>query len=88
MPVMSLYVLFGYDDVHMQDDLVPEALLVWDEFCIENNPEGYDEAVQKTKDEHKGMSFFEAELVVDTEALRSRMKPLRIKAAVSPKKVE
>lgn len=80
---MMLFVLFGYKDVHVRDDLAPEALLVWDEYCVDENPEGFEEAVQKAKNEYKGMAFFLAELVVDESKLRSRMHPLRISAEVA-----
>lgn len=85
--MMTLSVMFGYDESYVRDDLAPEALLVWDEFCIDGNPEGYEEAVKKTQTEHPGMTFFVAEIAVDEKKLKSRMRSLRLQAEVLPEEV-
>lgn len=44
---MKLYIIFGQTKQGLIDDLVPEAIGVWDEYCLENNPEGFDEEFEK-----------------------------------------
>jgi hypothetical protein len=43
---MKISILFGVRNERYEGENAPEALLVWDEFSIEENPSGFDSAVK------------------------------------------
>ncbi len=46
---MKLYILFGQRPCRYEDEYAPEALIVWDEFAVDENPGGYEEALDKER---------------------------------------
>lgn len=46
---MKLFILFGQRAEEYAGQYAPEVLLCWDEFCIDENPDGWTEAVDKEK---------------------------------------
>lgn len=48
---MKLFVLFGQRKESYSGEYAPEALLCWDEFCVEENPDGFEEACAAAKKE-------------------------------------
>ena len=62
---MRLSILFGQRKEHYEGEYAPEALLVWDEYARDYNPEDFDEALEKAKAEQgDGMQAFK---VIDIE---------------------
>jgi hypothetical protein len=49
---MRLYVLFGQRKEDYDGQYGPEALVCWDEFCVDENPDGFDEACEEYLAEH------------------------------------
>lgn len=41
---MKLFVLFGQRKQRYDGEFGPEALVCWDEFCVDENPGGFEEA--------------------------------------------
>lgn len=46
---MKLFVLFGQQKESYDGEHAPAALLVWDEYAVDENPEGFEKDVEKTK---------------------------------------
>jgi len=46
---MKIHVLFGVRKEAYEGQYGTEVRLAWDEYCIEENPEGWDEAVEKER---------------------------------------
>lgn len=44
---MDLHILFAQRKESYDGQYAPEALVVWDENCIEENPEGFEAACEK-----------------------------------------
>jgi len=44
---MKLHILFGHRQEDYEGQYAPEALVCWDEFCVEENPEGFEEECSK-----------------------------------------
>ena len=70
-PVMLrvLFVTFKYDE-----DKNPQAVLVWDEFCLDGNFRGWEEAVQAALASFGNdvEAHEEVDLVVDWDLIRGR----------------
>lgn len=48
---MDLHILFGQRRQNYEGEYAPEVLVCWDEFTIDENPEGFWEAVDEAKQE-------------------------------------
>lgn len=48
---MNLHVLFIQRKEDYDGQLAPEALLVWDEFAVEENPSEFEKQIEKTLDD-------------------------------------
>lgn len=66
---MNLHILFGLSPEQRDDDLAPEAILVWDEYCVEGNPEGWNDAVAAAKEETPERDIREVIVIIDEEKL-------------------
>lgn len=44
---MKLFILFGHRQEEYDGQFAPEALVCWDEFCVEENPDGFEEECAK-----------------------------------------
>lgn len=51
---MKLFVLFGQRKESYEGEYAPEALLVWDEYMVDDNFEGYEKAVADEKNKSAG----------------------------------
>jgi len=49
---MKLHILFGQRRCSYEGEYAPEALLCWDEYAVDNNPEGYEEDLAKTREKY------------------------------------
>jgi hypothetical protein len=49
---MDIHILFIQRKESYEGEYAPEALVVWDEFAMEENPEGFDEACAKELKAH------------------------------------
>lgn len=49
---MDLHILFIQRKEEYPLEYAPEALVVWDEYAMDENPEGFDEACAKALKEH------------------------------------
>lgn len=69
---MDLYILFIQRKENFPMEYAPEALVVWDEYAMEENPEGFEEACAKTLKEHGDQVFAHrvVRLRVDQEKIR------------------
>lgn len=47
---MNLYVIFGQTELGFERGDEPQALDVWDEVCREDNPDGFDDALKKWRE--------------------------------------
>jgi len=63
---MKLYILFGQRPEEYAGQYAPEALVCWDQFCIEENPDGFDEDCKKAL-ERCGKDAFAATKVIKVE---------------------
>lgn len=66
---MILSILFGQRKQRFEGEYGPEALSYWDEFSIDENPEGFDQEVseQKAQLAKEFESFLVIDIVVDQE---------------------
>lgn len=46
---MKLFILFAQPKNSYEGENAPEARLVWDEFCVDANPEGFEAAIEAEK---------------------------------------
>lgn len=46
---MKLYIMFGQRKERYEYEYAPEALMVWDEYSIDENSEGFEEACVNTR---------------------------------------
>lgn len=46
---MILHILFGQRKQRYEGEYAPEALVTWDEYCVDENPEGWETAVAEAK---------------------------------------
>jgi len=46
---MILHVIFGQRTCSYPGEYGPEVIDCWDENCVDDNPEGFDEAIEKAK---------------------------------------
>ena len=77
---MRLSILFGQRKEHYEGEYAPEALLVWDEYARDENPEDFDEALEKAKAEQgDGMQAFK---VIDIEVDQDKIRKLLVGAPV------
>lgn len=49
---MILHVLFGQRFEEYEGEYGPEVLVCWDEFCVDENPEGFHKACDAAREEH------------------------------------
>ncbi len=49
---MKLHILFGQRKCRYEGEHAPEALLCWDEYSVDENPAGYEEELEETREEH------------------------------------
>lgn len=49
---MKIKVLFGQRKESYPGEYGPEVLFAWDEFCVDQNPEGFADALEKTRAEY------------------------------------
>lgn len=71
---MELHILFGQRKESYPGEYGPEVLVCWDEFCIDENPEGFHEAVEKARKEYE--SSFTSMRVVVVKVDGSKIKQL------------
>lgn len=50
---MDLYILFGQRKEAYEGEFGPEALLCWEEFSVDENPSGWDEALAETRKKYE-----------------------------------
>lgn len=63
---MKLHILFGQRKCEYPGQYAPEALECWDEFCIDENPDGFEEACEKRLAECGKDSFSSTRVVIVT----------------------
>ena len=82
---MRLYALFAMRKSSVDDDLLPECLVCWDEFCVEENPDGFDTDCEKAKKSLGDELAFArvVELSVPDSELRKLFGPASIAAKVA-----
>lgn len=49
---MKLHILFGQRLQSYKGEYAPEALVCWDEFAVDENPEGFENECAKTEDKY------------------------------------
>ena len=55
---MKLYVMFGQREESYPGQYGPEALdFIWDEYCVDENPQGFEDACAKAMAEAKQNGF-------------------------------
>lgn len=61
---MKLFVMFGQRAQDYEGQYAPEALdFIWDEYCVEENPQGFDEATKAAEEKSKKDGFVRTRLV-------------------------
>lgn len=50
---MKLYTMFGQRKQRHEGEFGPEVLLCWDEFSVDENVDGWEEACQETRSNHQ-----------------------------------
>lgn len=70
---MIIKCLFGQRKAHGGEQLAPELVVAWDEYCIEENGDGFDADCSKGMEntDFEAFAFFDIE--VDGEAIRSKL---------------
>lgn len=77
---MKVHVLFGIRQERYDGECGPEVLLAIDEFCREENPQGWDEDVVKTRARFK--NDMRAMRVIDIEVEDARIRDLLLQDPV------
>lgn len=89
---MKIHVLFAQRKESYPGEYGPEVLLAWDEFSVDENPDGFDEAVRETAKKNAGeMSAIRlVALEVDQHAIRELLVPKEptVRSAIDPKETE
>jgi hypothetical protein len=69
---MDLHVLFMQRKERYEGEFGPEALTVWDEFSVDENPEGFDEDVEAQKKDHAeaAAGFALVKITIDGDKVR------------------
>ncbi len=82
---MDLHILFIQRKEEYPEQFAPEALVVWDEYCVEENPEGFEaacaEAIKSVGDDllaHKVVRFRVSqpkirELLLETPVIEAKL---------------
>ena len=78
---MKLHILFGQRKESYEGEHAPEALLCWDEYSVEGNPEGFDKEVEETKKACEPDSFM-AMRVIEIEVSQDRIRKLLVDTPV------
>jgi hypothetical protein len=73
---MKIHVLFGQRKEHYDGEFGPEVLAACDEFTADENPEGWDEELEKIKAEH--VTEMAEMKVIDIEVDGDRIRKLLI----------
>lgn len=62
---MKLYVMFGQREESYPGQHGPEALdFVWDEYCVDENPDGFEQACKEAEEKAKKDGFLRTKLIV------------------------
>lgn len=61
---MKLFILFGQRKQRYEGEYAPEALTVWDEYAVDENPGGFEEDIEATKKKHGGDKEFSSFKVI------------------------
>mgnify|MGYP001259955189 CR=1 FL=1 len=65
------------------DDVMPELLCAWDEYCIDENPQGYEEDMKKAHGSRGTDGEYRyIELSVDYDKIMKAFRPVKVKADV------
>lgn len=69
---MDLHVLFMQRKERYEGQYGPEALVCWDEYCIDENPEGFEAAVaqQKRLSKDDAAGFAMVKITIDGDKVR------------------
>lgn len=69
---MDLHVLFMQRKERYEEEFGPEVLVAWDEYCVNENPDGFWEEVDTAKKKHEECSagFALIKVTVDGDAVR------------------
>lgn len=69
---MDLHVLFMQRKERYEGEYGPEAILCWDEYCVNENPDGFDQAVEKAKRDYHDDSagFAMTRISIDGDKVR------------------
>jgi len=62
---MKLLILFGQRVQQYEGQYAPEALLCWDEYCVDENPDGWADAVEAEKKKALDSKDFTAVRVIE-----------------------
>ncbi len=54
---MIIHILFGQRKEQYEGQYAPEVLVAWDEFCIDENPDGWTKATEKAKTDEYSKEF-------------------------------
>lgn len=71
---MKLRILFGQRKENYPGQYGPEAILCWDEFCIDENPAEFDKQVETTTEDLK--SDFSSFRVIDIEVNHDKIRQM------------
>lgn len=71
---MKLRILFGQRKENYEGQYGPEAILCWDEFCIDENPAEFDKQVDTTIDSLK--SDFSSFKIIDIEVNQEKIRQM------------
>ena len=71
---MKLRILFGQRKENYPGQYGPEAILCWDEFCIDENPAEFDKQVETTTENLK--SDFSSFRVIDIEVNHDKIRQM------------
>ena len=69
---MKLHVLFGQREESYEGEYAPEALLCWDEFCVDDNPDGFDEECARYLQDHEGEFVASKVILIDIDGEKVR----------------
>lgn len=82
---MNLHILFGQRIQAREGEYAPEVLLCWTEYDIDENPEGFDEEVERAQE--KAASDFSTTRVIIVQVDQDRITRLLNEAPVVKGKV-
>lgn len=75
---MKLHVIFGQREERYEGQYAPESLDCWDEYSVEENPDGFEEAIKKHRDSKEFVRVEVVKINVNGKQIRDILNPQHV----------